>query len=103
MLNFDRTVRVELGNMNLNTIKEQQGLCIDRDSAFMYIRRDMSFIDDYGGNAVDTVKYQSFLAEKVRFYGVDDVAPVLENWEFDYDAETLTLQFSETVVAATIK
>jgi hypothetical protein len=69
----------------------------------MYIRKDMSFIEDYGGNAVDPVGYQSFLAEKVRVYGVDDVPPVLKSWGFDYDAETLTLQFSETVVAATIK
>lgn len=103
--NRDRQLDINLGNTNLNLIKRVSGLAVDQSSTFLSMVATVPMVKDKSGNDIniqDTIFYD-INAGRVRNYGVDNSPPTLVSWEFDYNTESLTLVFSETVAVAFIK
>ena len=99
------TVVLEVDNVDLNCIKSKRGLCTKDSDCIITLEED-DFIQDMAGNKLG--KYESGTtanaAETLLHKFVPDItSPTLDNFDLDLNANTLTLEFSETVDAKTLK
>ena len=94
--NNSRDVYILLTNDDLNELKT---LNIGRDNSSAYVVIDSDTI-------VDIVNQQVFsnilIPRLVSLYSTDDTPPMLESFQLDYTAQTLTLYFNETVDRPTL-
>jgi hypothetical protein len=82
----------------MNAIKALRALAIDRDSTYMALAA--STVNDMNGNPVVAVNTP---AQKVRDYGYDITSPVLEEFDLNMTAESISLTFSETISSETVE
>jgi hypothetical protein len=92
------TVTVTLLLKDMNAIKRNTALCTSKTST--YLSFTSAAVKDTAGTAVTAVKNGK--AVVANAYVKDDTDPVIESYELDLLAGTITMQFSETVQASSI-
>lgn len=92
-VNNTKTVEIELGKADLNSLKDIEGLAIEKNNT--YLSFAVGFVSDMSGNNNEEVPLTSaLLASK---YYVDVTPPVLTYFTMNMDLGILTMYFSETM------
>ena len=91
-------ITIQLSRDNLNTIKRLE-IANTKERAFLIIS-DQAILDQNGNNVVPRFDSLNFLS--VRNYTPDTTDPMLESFNLDLTADTLTLSFDETVDVSTL-
>ena len=92
-------ITVYLGPDDLNEIKRLTNLATSRSNAFLVLTSDT--VRDMNNNRV-LPKVDSVNALQVTLFTADSISPSLAAFNLDLNADTLTLEFSETVNAASL-
>eukprot|EP00118_Oscarella_pearsei_P023607 m.284220 g.284220 ORF g.284220 m.284220 type:complete len:7575 (+) comp40677_c0_seq9:1023-23747(+) len=90
---------ITLTNDDLNVIKALLSLAVSKEST--YISLTAGALQDM--NAVNIEEISNLTAIAARSYVADTTAPEVEAFDLDLNSNTLTLQFSETVKAASLR
>lgn len=92
---YNRLISMSIGNINLNLIKAQPGLCVDIDSTYVSIWK--SFAVDLSDNTLSLNGYDKLYGMQAVSYSPDITPPTLSSWSIDLNSGLLVLQFSETI------
>ena len=93
--NLNRTVRYDLGIINMNHIKAFVPLAVSHDTTFLSAWQP--FVNDTSGNPVSLVGFDQLNGLQVAAYTPDTTPPTLLYWDADIDTGEIELVFSETV------
>jgi hypothetical protein len=96
------TIEIEISSADLDKIKAKRALAISDGSTWITLT---SVIADMGlSTDANTVKaITTAKAKSVRLYTEDQTKPQLASFKLDLDSHVLTLNFDETVDAASVK
>ena len=92
-------VSIVLQSSDLNALKQKTGLATSDSTTFLVVTN--ATIRDTFGNMLTPITSEKAL--KVRKYTEDKTEPKLVDWDFDVNAKTITLEFDETVLAASLE
>ena len=98
-LDYSTIVQLYFLESDLNEIKRQRGLAADNVTTYLSVRDGA--IDDMNRNNVTEIPLHS--PKPVRLYTADKTSPRLLAFDLNLTSDILTLYFSETVDASSIK
>lgn len=97
IMNYNRRLIYQLGHTNLNNIKAPGDLCTSSDNC--YISAYIPFVNDTSGNRISLAGFETINGLKLSNYTADVSPPILESWRMDLNNGSMTLYFSETIMA----
>jgi hypothetical protein len=92
---FNRHVRVSLGNVNMNEIKRHIGLAITKESTWLSAYQP--FVNDTHGNAISMKAFDTYNGLNAQHYWADTIPPGVDYWEIDMKTAAIVIFFTETI------
>ncbi|KAL5489594.1 hypothetical protein EMCRGX_G018704 [Ephydatia muelleri] len=93
------TVAIKLVKVDADNLKAIIGLAVSPNTTYLSIR--WSLVNDMAGNSVNNISISYPL--QVRYFIPDTTPPYLDHFDLDLNSNVLSLVFSKTVNASTLK